>query len=88
MTVIPSIATVDSDPSPGFGDQDSDHRFGSGKHVEAKVTTAPDQRMKERAVVMMETRRYHDLDFVRAAAMLLGLVLHVSIFFTPSDVLF
>ena len=73
---------------PGIGDRDFDRGFGSGKHVEAKVTTAHDQRMKERAVVMMETRRYHDLDFVRAAAMLLGLVLHVSIFFTPSDVLF
>jgi glucan biosynthesis protein C len=28
-------------------------------------------------------RRYHDLDFVRAAAMLLGLLLHVCIFFMP-----
>ena len=28
-------------------------------------------------------RRYHDLDFVRAAAMLLGLVIHVCIFFMP-----
>ena len=30
-----------------------------------------------------ENRRYHDLDFVRAAAMLLGLLLHVCIFFMP-----
>lgn len=36
----------------------------------------------------MEVRRYHDLDFVRAAAMLLGLVLHVSIFFAPADIVF
>ena len=36
----------------------------------------------------MENRRYHDLDFVRAAAMLLGLVLHVSIFFAPEDIVF
>lgn len=30
------------------------------------------------------TQRYHDLDFVRATAMLLGLLLHVCIFFMPS----
>ena len=36
----------------------------------------------------MENRRYHDLDFVRAAAMLLGLVLHISIFFAPEDIVF
>ena len=30
-----------------------------------------------------EKRRYHDLDFVRAVAMLLGLLLHVCIFFMP-----
>lgn len=29
------------------------------------------------------TQRYHDLDFVRATAMLLGLLLHVCIFFMP-----
>ena len=32
-----------------------------------------------------ENRRYHDLDFVRAAAMLLGLLLHVCIFFMPPE---
>ena len=31
----------------------------------------------------MTARRYHDLDFVRAFAMLLGVVLHVCIFFLP-----
>ena len=36
----------------------------------------------------MDTKRYHDLDFVRAAAMLLGLVLHVCIFFMPQENLF
>ena len=30
-----------------------------------------------------DTTRYHDMDFVRASAMLLGLVLHVCIFFLP-----
>ncbi|MEC7679038.1 MAG: acyltransferase family protein [Planctomycetota bacterium] len=30
-------------------------------------------------------QRYHDLDFVRAAAMLLGLLLHVCIFFMPPE---
>lgn len=30
------------------------------------------------------TQRYHDLDFVRATAMLLGLLLHVCIFFMPA----
>ncbi|MAI33066.1 MAG: hypothetical protein CMM07_15530 [Rhodopirellula sp.] len=30
------------------------------------------------------SQRYHDLDFVRATAMLLGLLLHVCIFFMPS----
>jgi hypothetical protein len=34
------------------------------------------------------TQRYHDLDFVRATAMLLGLLLHVCIFFMPSHKLF
>ena len=33
-----------------------------------------------------DNRRYHDLDFVRAAAMLLGLLLHVCIFFMPPQV--
>ena len=28
-------------------------------------------------------RRYHDLDLVRAAAILLGLVIHVCVFFMP-----
>ena len=32
--------------------------------------------------------RYHDLDFVRSAAMLLGLVLHVCIFYMPPSKLF
>ena len=36
----------------------------------------------------METKRYHDMDFVRAAAMLLGLILHVCIFFGPPRILF
>ena len=31
------------------------------------------------------TRRYHDMDFIRAAAMLLGLILHVCIFFMPPE---
>lgn len=30
------------------------------------------------------TQRFHDLDFVRATAMLLGLLLHVCIFFMPA----
>ena len=34
---------------------------------------------------MGENERYHGLDFVRAIAMLLGLVLHVCIFFMPAD---
>ena len=34
---------------------------------------------------MSENERYHGLDFVRAIAMLLGLVLHVCIFFMPAD---
>lgn len=33
-------------------------------------------------------QRYHDLDFVRAAAMLLGLLLHVCIFFMPPEMYF
>ena len=36
----------------------------------------------------MNGERYHDLDAVRAAAMLLGIVLHVCIFFMPSSRLF
>lgn len=32
---------------------------------------------------VMKNERYHDLDFVRAAAMLLGIVLHICIFFLP-----
>jgi len=36
----------------------------------------------------MESKRYHDMDFVRAAAMLLGLVLHVCIFFGPPRIIF
>lgn len=32
-----------------------------------------------------DNRRYHDLDFVRAVAMLLGLLLHVCIFFMPPE---
>jgi hypothetical protein len=35
-----------------------------------------------------DNQRYHDLDFIRAAAMLLGLVLHVCIFFMPPEKLF
>lgn len=31
--------------------------------------------------VIMNQERYHDLDLVRAGAMLLGLILHVCIFF-------
>ena len=34
---------------------------------------------------MNASERYHGLDFVRAIAMLLGLVLHVCIFFMPAD---
>ena len=34
---------------------------------------------------MDNQERYHGLDFVRAMAMLLGLVLHVCIFFMPVD---
>ena len=34
---------------------------------------------------MKKQERYHGLDFVRAMAMLLGLVLHVCIFFMPVD---
>ena len=36
----------------------------------------------------MRDERYHDLDAVRAAAMLLGVVLHVCIFFMPSSRLY
>ena len=36
----------------------------------------------------LQNERYHDLDFVRAAAMLLGLILHVCIFFMPPRELF
>ncbi len=36
----------------------------------------------------MQNERYHDLDFIRAAAMLLGLLLHVCIFFMPPRELF
>ncbi|RPF88251.1 MAG: hypothetical protein CBB78_008370 [Roseibacillus sp. TMED18] len=38
--------------------------------------------------VQIENHRYHDMDFIRAAAMLLGLILHVCIFFMPPQKLF
>ena len=38
--------------------------------------------------VNIDNERYHDMDFIRAAAMLLGLVLHVCIFFMPPQKLF
>ena len=38
--------------------------------------------------VHIDNERYHDMDFIRAAAMLLGLVLHVCIFFMPPQKLF
>jgi len=36
----------------------------------------------------MQDKRYHDLDFVRAIAMLLGILIHVNIFFMPPSELF
>lgn len=33
----------------------------------------------------MSQERYHGLDFVRAIAMLLGVILHVTVFFMPAD---